>query len=73
MRIISNPTVLCGHSYAPLPRLHHTRFGKAPDAAKRLVSTGASTRGRDLEPTKLAAWTAVTQAILNLDEAIARR
>ena len=50
-----------------------SRFANDADAAKRFVSAGVSTRGRDLEPTRLATWTVVTQAMLNLDETITRR
>jgi hypothetical protein len=49
------------------------RFAADREAAKRLISVGASPRGRDLDPVELAALTAVAQAILNLDEVISRR
>jgi len=50
-----------------------SRFAKDADAARRLIFTGASARGREMEPAKLAAWTAAMQALLNLDETITRR
>ncbi|HEY6170184.1 MAG TPA: DUF1553 domain-containing protein, partial [Verrucomicrobiae bacterium] len=49
------------------------RFARDHDAAKQLSSVGASTAGRKLDPPELAAWSATSQAILNLDEAITRR
>jgi hypothetical protein len=49
------------------------RFAADRESAVRLVNVGSSPRGRDLDPTELAAWTVVAQAILNLDEVITRR
>jgi hypothetical protein len=48
-------------------------FAGNREAANRLISVGASPRGRELDPTELAAWTVVAQAILNLDEVVTRR
>ena len=49
------------------------RYASAPEDARRLVAVGASAAGRDLDPLVLAPWTAVAQAILNLDEVVTRR
>ena len=50
-----------------------SRFASNPEAAKQLVSVGYSSRGWDLAPAELAAWSVVAQAVLNLDEVITRR
>jgi hypothetical protein len=50
-----------------------SRFSRNTKAATQLISVGASTRGAGLDPIQLAAWTVVTQAMLNLDETITRR
>jgi hypothetical protein len=50
-----------------------SRFVKDLKAARQLIGVGASTRGTGIDPARLAAWTAVVQAILNLDETITRR
>ena len=49
------------------------RFEADREGAHRLVTVGASTRGRDLAVVELAAWTVVAQAVLNLDEVVTRR
>ncbi|MBI4623990.1 MAG: DUF1553 domain-containing protein [Verrucomicrobia bacterium] len=59
-----------------LERLHGqqtVRFEADPEAAKRLVQVGASRVGRERSPIELAVWTAVAQALINLDEAVMRR
>ncbi|MCH5373034.1 MAG: hypothetical protein JJ992_03590, partial [Planctomycetes bacterium] len=43
-----------------------------PAAAALLIDTGLSPAPADLHATDLAAWTAVTRAILNLNETITR-
>ena len=50
-----------------------TRFAVDHEAAVKLVAAGTSTRGKDLEPVELAAWTLTLHTLLNLDETITRR
>ncbi len=50
-----------------------TRFAADRDAATKLLAAGASTRGRDLDPVELAAWTLTLHTLFNLDETITRR
>ena len=42
-------------------------------AARHLVSTGDAERPGDLEVSELAAWTAIGNVLLNLDETITKR
>lgn len=49
------------------------RFSADLTAAKNLLSVGAAPIGRDRAPAETAAWTAVSQALFNLDETITRR
>jgi hypothetical protein len=49
------------------------RFGANPESARKLARVGISARGRELDAVELAAWTIVTQAMMNLDECITRR
>jgi hypothetical protein len=49
------------------------RFAQDVAAAKNLLSAGASTIGRNLDPAELAAWSTTTHALLNLDETVTRR
>jgi len=49
------------------------RIAEDDTTARQLLSVGASPIGRNLNPVELAAWTATTHAILNLDEAVTRR
>lgn len=46
------------------------RYRRDPTAAAELISQGKAPRFSDLDPVKIAAWTAVAAALLNLDEAI---
>jgi len=48
------------------------RYGKSPDEAAKLLTTGLAPVPDQLDKTELAAWTAVTRAILNLHETITR-
>jgi len=48
------------------------RFKRDPRAASALVTAGESTRDPRLDPCELAAYTAMTQLILNLDETITK-
>ena len=43
-----------------------------PSEAEKLVRTGQAPVASDLDPVQWAAWTAVTRALLNLDETITR-
>jgi len=51
---------------------HKSGYGQDPEAANRLVSTGASPVPAGLDPAELAAWTSVTRILLNLHETISR-
>jgi hypothetical protein len=48
------------------------RFQADPQAAKKLLSAGESTRDESLDPAEHAAWTVVANLILNLDETLTR-
>jgi hypothetical protein len=48
-------------------------FREDPAAAEKLLSVGESACDKQLNPTELAAWTAVASVILNLDETLTRR
>src|SRR5579871_683304 len=48
------------------------RYAKDRAAARELISVGDSPVEADLDPTTLAAWTAVARALLNLHETITR-
>ncbi len=48
------------------------RFEQDTDAVKELLSVGASSLDGDLNPVEVAAWTAVTRTLLNLDETVVR-
>jgi hypothetical protein len=49
-----------------------SHYGKEPEAAKQLITTGETKPDPRLHPGELAAWTMIANAILNLDEAITR-
>jgi hypothetical protein len=48
------------------------RFRKNPAAATKLISVGESPKPSEMDPAELAAWTAVGNVLLNLDETITR-
>ena len=48
------------------------KYRRDPDAAKKLLAVGESPRNEKLDAAELAAWTAVANAILNLDETLTR-
>jgi len=50
----------------------HTRFAAKPDAAAKYLSEGKSPRDKSLDPTDLAAYTAVASLILNMDETVTK-
>jgi len=47
-------------------------FRKDPAAAEKLLSVGESPRNKSLDAAELAAWTAVANVILNLDETVTK-
>ncbi len=49
-----------------------TRFEQNPEAAKQLISQGASQPNAKLSPAELAAYTVTANVLLNLDECITR-
>jgi hypothetical protein len=48
------------------------RFRKDPESAKKYLAAGESPRDESIDPIEHAAWTVVTQTILNLDETLTR-
>ncbi|MEW4530712.1 PSD1 and planctomycete cytochrome C domain-containing protein [Maioricimonas sp. JC845] len=48
------------------------RYRSSPETADKLLATGLAPRPEDLDAAELAAWTAVTRAVLNLHETIMR-
>ena len=48
------------------------RFRQNPAAAAKLISVGESPRPADVDPAELAAWTAIGNLLLNLDETITK-
>ena len=60
---------------AVLARIHGealARFRAAPEAAKKLLAVGKTTRGVGTDDVELAAWTTVASLLLNLDETITK-
>jgi hypothetical protein len=53
-------------------KTHLSRFRSNPTAAQSFLTSGESTRDTSLDPTELAAYTAVAGLLLNLDEAIVK-
>jgi hypothetical protein len=51
---------------------HLARFREQPEAARELLTIGDSAIESPMEPTELAAYTAVASTILNLDECVTR-
>jgi hypothetical protein len=51
---------------------HRGYFASNEKAAESLVSVGISAKATDLKPAEQAAWTSVSRALLNLNEAIYR-
>ncbi len=49
-----------------------TYYAKQPEAARELLRNGQAPVPSDLDPIELASWTAVSRALLNLDETITR-
>ncbi len=48
------------------------RFEREPEAAAKLLKVGESPAPETMDPTELAAWTAVANVLLNLDETITK-
>lgn len=61
-----------------LPLLQHAlamqreHFVSRPEAAAALIRTGESIPDESFKPTELAAWTMLSNLILNLDETVSR-
>ena len=51
-------------------RDHLETYRRSPDAAKKLIAVGESKPDASLDPVELAAWTMLSNLILNLDEVI---
>ena len=51
---------------------HGKKYASDPEAAKKLIGTGARAAATDLNAAELAAWTSVARVILNLHETITR-
>jgi hypothetical protein len=47
-------------------------FKNDPEAAKKLINVGESARPENLDASELAAWTAIANILLNLDETITK-
>ncbi len=52
---------------------HQVRYRDDPDAAAKLVATGAFAPAEGLDVAEHAAWTSVARVVLNLDEGLRRR
>ncbi|MFP6603922.1 MAG: PSD1 and planctomycete cytochrome C domain-containing protein [Pirellulaceae bacterium] len=55
-----------------LYRETHDEFAATPEAARKLLVTGASPYRKDLKPVELAAMAIVASTIMNLDEAVSK-
>jgi hypothetical protein len=53
-------------------RAQRARFDQDPDAARQLITIGAAPPSAAVDPRELAAYTAVGNLILNLDETITK-
>jgi hypothetical protein len=51
---------------------HLARFGQQPAEAEKLLAVGEAARDKGLDPRELAAYAAVANLILNLDEAVTK-
>ena len=63
---------LGGRFLLDLLRRNRAAYREAPKSAEELVRVGLAPRPKDAEAPELAAWTAVSRAVLNLSEAIVR-
>jgi hypothetical protein len=48
------------------------QYADDPTAAKKLLAAGEAKRDEKLDPVEHAAWTGISGAILNLDEALTK-
>jgi hypothetical protein len=53
-------------------RAHRARYDHDPDAARQLITIGAEPPSEAVDPRELAAYTALANLILNLDETITK-
>ena len=51
---------------------YRQEFATSPDEANRLISTGETPKNKDFDAVELAAYTALANVLLNLDEVITR-
>ncbi|MBM3873291.1 MAG: DUF1553 domain-containing protein [Verrucomicrobia bacterium] len=66
------PTAEEAHVLRQLFEQQRTRYRADPAGARALVSTGEAPVAADLPEAELAAWTAVSRALLNLHETVTR-
>jgi hypothetical protein len=66
------PTAEEAHLLRQLFEQQRARYRADPAGARALVSTGESPVAADLPEAELAAWTAVSRALLNLHETVTR-
>ncbi len=66
------PTAEEAHVLRQLYEQQRTRYRADPAGARALISTGESPVAADLPEAELAAWTAVSRALLNLHETVTR-
>ncbi|MFN5559164.1 MAG: DUF1553 domain-containing protein, partial [Opitutaceae bacterium] len=66
------PTAEEAHVLRQLFEQQRTRYRADPAGARALISTGESPVAADLPEAELAAWTAVSRALLNLHETVTR-
>ena len=48
------------------------RFNDSPESAEQLLGVGESPRDSSIQPAEHAAWTVISQMIMNLDETLTR-
>jgi hypothetical protein len=53
-------------------RQQREHYRAHPDDARKLIHNGESKPANSLEPTELAAWTMLSNLVLNLDETVCR-
>jgi hypothetical protein len=51
---------------------NRARYVATPDAAAQLLAVGAAPKPSDLDPTELAAWTMLANAVLSSDATIVK-
>ena len=70
--LLRTPTTFEPTTLAALLEQHRADYKADPEAAIRLLRTGALPAPDDLDPATLAAWTSVARVLLNLHETITR-